>query len=309
MPAMNGLPAIYEVSTLDPPASHMVAWAIAAIYGLLLLGFVVAWLDARAAERRAIAERSHALKEGPGQLLGTIGGSARILGATGDGNRVVEVPVEPFTLETDAGPVRIAPAGPVTFDAGRLQDRPLRGGESVEIAGELGREKLASVDGYRGEATEGWVLREPATGEGVRLWRFSRASGPSARRRSWKGGILMVLACGTLSALSLTGFLARAALGETTEATLVSLEEPTRKGAAAVIELGDESIRVRFPADEVAGLEPGPIAYRRVAALPSLGAVGPGAAIPGSALFFALIFLVVALAGGVAIVATHLEGR
>lgn len=307
---MHELPATYGVNTLDPPASHIVGWAIAILYGLLLLGFLFAWLDARAAERRATTERSDELRKGPAQLLGSIGGTGRIIGAPGDGNRSIEVPVEPFTLETDLGPVRIAPKEPVRFDAGRLQERPLKGGESVEVAGELGREKLATVDGYRGEATEGWVLREPATAEGVRMWRFSRSSGPRTRRRSWKTGILATLLFGLFSALSLSGFLARATLGETVEATLVSIDQPTRHGAEAVIDLdhGDR-VTVTFPADEAARLEPGPIAYRTVPALPFLGAVGPGAAIPGSALFFALIFLVCALAGSVAIVATHLEGR
>jgi len=97
---------------------------------------------------------------------------------------------------------------------------------------------------------------------------------------------------------------------ETIEATLVSTS-PDEHGLEALIDLDhDDLVREVIPASELEGVtQDSPIAYRAVPALPFFGAVGPGAAIPGSSLFFALLFLVCCLAGTVATAAVLLEGE
>ncbi len=307
MRVVNELPSVHATSTIDPPGAHVVGAIMAGLYLVLFVGFLVSWLDARARRRRAEAARSRELKAGPAQLPGTIEGSARVIEAPDE--RVAELAAKPFTLLTDFGPVRVEPAGPVVFVAGQLADRPLRGGESVEVAGLLEREKVATADGYRGDATEGWVLREGPDGSALKLWRYSRPLGAFVRLRAAKTGMLSVGLFAIFSVLSLTGYLARLTLGEDGEATLVHLGEPTRDGVEATIDLDhDDLVSVLLPADEIGDLAVGPIAYRRVPALPWLGAVGAGVAMPGSGFFFAVIFLVCALAGTVAIAATQLEG-
>lgn len=176
MRTVNELPSIYEASTIDPPASHIVAAVMGGLYLVLFVGFLLAWADARAPRRRAEAARSQRLEVGPAQLVGSIEGTARVVDAPDE--RVAQVEAAPFTLMTDHGPVRVVSDGPAKFVAGQLSDRPLRGG----------------------------------------------------------------------------------------------------------------------------------VAYRRVPLLPWLGALGAGTAMPGSSFFFAVIFLVCALRGAVAIVATQLEG-
>jgi len=305
---LDELPAIYGTNTLDPPAAHVAAAILAGAYALVVLGFALAWLGAIRAAARARRGRRSVLEAGPIQLVGRIAGEGRVIRGPANSERVVETTIEPFALQTGVGPVRVTPSRRVRFHGSGTSGAPLEAGQFVEVVGRLTREKQATTEGYRGEATEGWVVVEPPGGP-VRLWRHSRSAWPERRRSAAIGGLLAALVFAMLSALSLTGYLVRLTLGETIEATLITAG-PAEDGFEAVIDR-DHGDRVHevVPAEELEGwTADSPIAYRAVPALPFFGAVGPGAAIPGSALFFAILFLVCCLAGTVAQAAVLLEG-
>lgn len=305
---MDELIAIYGTDTLDPPGSHIAVAIVGGVYLVLVIGFALGWVLSQRATRRARSDRRSVLEPGPTQLHGQIVDEGWKAPGPAVGETVVEQRVEPFVLETSAGPVRVAPTRPVRFFGGDTGGAPLKGGHYVEVAGGLAREKRTSAEGYRGDAAEEWVLSEGA-GEPVRLWRHSRSMWPARRRDAALGGLLAALVLAVLSALSLTGYLARLALGETTRGTLVAVAEHERELELA-IDLGDgEPVLDTVRADELERWSAGaPIAYRRVPALPCLGAVGPGAAVPSLALFWAILFLFAAIASSMAILAMVLDG-
>ena len=299
---------IYGYNTLEPPSSHYAILGMGIVYLIIVGYFLASWLRAAHRLRRAHAERTTVLDEGPAQILAPIEGNLVVVPAPGDGNHTTEREVRPFEVKTPYGIVRVEPSRAVTFEAQGNTGHPLRGGEEVEVAGELVKERQLSTDGYRGDRGDGWVLRERGD-EPLHLWRHSRTHLDERAARMGIGGVLVTVAFALLSGLALSPYLARSTIGETVDARVTGVEADT-DGLLLGLELeGGESVEAVVAADEGAFLETGNhVTYRIVPAIPWVGAIGAGGEVGGASFFFGILFLVCAVASWVAIIAVGLEG-